>query len=634
MPELLFTNKGAAEAIRLQEQANEKARELGELYKKDARDAATLERAAKSIYESTKTPQQKMLDRIAKIKKAQKEGLIPPKEAKAALTGLNTKLGELEATHKSAFGSAALTRMTTFATGIGSIGTALALVTAEFQSQLKLIDDAAQTQISLVPSRQNLIGNLGGRPPAEIAKVLAKAQTLSLSRGVPEAIINNALSSGVSGSSGDDAAAIAAVDFVARLYGDRPDQIEQATGAILDLSGPAGSKDPKVVAGLLSAVSRQSRMVNPRQVAINAPKALVTLQGYGAERDTGGALFSTVSALIKDSMGEVTKTTLINLGKAVDQFDERLIADAGGKDVASLEGKLLSSDKAGAKKLASLQNRITKAKTDERRSELGGELETTQKELAAQRAELQGQLDKAREHFQQQTQLGKTFEQQPNFNAKLAMLQNSPELRKQFLSKPLGLPGEAIVPIRNLLDPSSGGAKLYARNRADIPDDDKLRALSEQSIKDLSIDPLRPVARAERQLAALNEYYEKNSTQNLSPSAREELQKALQRVGRSHLGAKATGLLGSLKDGELGVSISETVDILDDEAVRLRGRKVRSNAFAGPGAPGLPPRKATQEEIESAKSLKESADILRQMLEESKQMNRKLSETGLMGGAG
>lgn len=560
MPDLIFASKAAAEAIRNQQQINAGAKQLQDEYRQSAREAGNLERAAKRIYEQLQSPQEKLIKKMGQIEEAQRKGLIPPKEAGDALTRLQTKMGDLEGQSNKTFGKGAVDRLALFAGGIAPVAATIKLITDELKSQVDLIDKAAQTQLSLVPSRQNLIDNLAGSTPEEINRVLAKLQSISLRRGVPEAITNDALGSAISASGKDVASSVAAVDFAARRFADRPENIAGFSGSLLDLNDVTGSSDPRVSAGLLVNIAQQARLTKATQINKNAPKALTNLVGFGATREGAAALFSTISNAIKDAEGEVTKTAVINVGKELDAFRNR---------ATGLSGFL--------------------------------------------------------------------FRQLPTVDSQIAAIQSSPELREQFFSKPLSVPGEAIIPVRDLFTPGSVVANRFAQNRAAIPGTAGLINLAEESIDNLSLDPNQPLATADRQLAALNEDLRRQASPNLTAGARDNVKEILQRVGRTNLGAAGPTLLGQLSDSELGTSVQESSDILEGEATRLS--RPRALAAGGPGGGTGVLIEPSQADLENSKLLQNVSDILERsvtVLEEQKELqketNRKLEEGGLMGG--
>ncbi len=546
MPELIFANRGAAETIRLQEKLNDEAAELGAIYARDSSEAEKLRRAAKAIYETSRSEQDKLISKVAKIKKAQEEGLIPPAKAKVALKQLQSEMEDLESQSNKTFGEGALGRLATFAGGLAPIGAALAAVTAEFKSQLDLVDRAAQTQISLVPGRQNLIDNLRGQDPKEIARILSESQKIALTSGVSEAFINPALGASVSASGGDLAGSLSAVRFAAKQFADRPEQIEGFAGSLLDISAVTGSKDPKVNAGVIGLLSQQSRLTSARQISVNAPKALVAARGFDASLETAISLFSTISNASKDSTGEVTKTAITNFTKTLDTFGP----------VANL----------------------------------------------------------------------------PNARERIGALQADAALRDQFIKK-AGLPGEAIVPIRELLTPGTAVAKSFARNRSAVPGLQGLASLADEGVTNLGLDPLQPVATAKRQIAAINEDLRKNATQNLDEDTRLQLVEILQRVGQSNLSARGKVFFGQLQDSSLGVSVSEAANILEGEANNLT-RTTNFYGAAGVGAPGVVrQREATDEEKQNAKALQRVSDVLERSLEVQKETSRKLDNVGVSAGA-
>lgn len=178
MPDLIFASKGAAEAIRNQERINEGARKLKDLYRADTQEAKRLESAAKRIYEQTRTPQEQMLQRIAKIKTAQKAGLIPPKEAESAIRRINR---ELENTRRKAldagkgFGRFSGAMVTGLVSGITSALSLQRILTSVSQ----LLDETAAKQRASSKGLGNLVQLAGGDVSKRQKLISAAKQTFA-----------------------------------------------------------------------------------------------------------------------------------------------------------------------------------------------------------------------------------------------------------------------------------------------------------------------------------------------------------------------------------------------------------------------------------------------------------------------
>lgn len=181
MPQLVFTNKGAAETLRQQEQLNLAAQKMGDIFKADAEDARRLERASQSIYKSLQTPQEQVLKKLQTIKKAQREGLIPPKEAEQSITRLNKKMSELrDTTEDNSLGFMGLsTNIGEFATqaiaGLsGAVGFASILRNTISETNALL---AEQAQITFRSGRSlGSLSQLAGGDPVKLEQLRAAAR--------------------------------------------------------------------------------------------------------------------------------------------------------------------------------------------------------------------------------------------------------------------------------------------------------------------------------------------------------------------------------------------------------------------------------------------------------------------------
>lgn len=93
MPDLVFATKGQAEALRAQQAMVDAAKKQQAEMKALAAESEKAKKAILAIYESTKTPQEQMKQRMEVLRKAIKDGTAPP-EAITALERLKAKYQE------------------------------------------------------------------------------------------------------------------------------------------------------------------------------------------------------------------------------------------------------------------------------------------------------------------------------------------------------------------------------------------------------------------------------------------------------------------------------------------------------------------------------------------------------------
>lgn len=230
-------------------------------------------------------------------------------------------------------------------------------------------------------------------------------------------------------------------------------------------------------------------------------------------------------------------------------------------------------------------------------------------------------------------QLNPTQDRSQTLGQRIAGLQGNRAAAEEFLSN-ASFEAAALAPIRNLLlDPTSEAARLYRQNLAQVPGASGLAQLSQQTLDSFAAaNALEPAAQASRSLISLRDRLLVNSPQNLGAPEREALQDVLQLGGRSNLGARASTFLGQLGDASVGISRVEARDILQAEYERL-SQPERTAIAGGTGAPGqVFERQRSDAEKETARLLGETVRVLNDQLEQQRQTNQKLDNSGIVAG--
>ena len=162
MPNLIFGTVGAAKVLEEQEKMNRKVKVLAGLYKEDVREAKNLERAAKKIYTSLQTPQEKVLKQIRTIAKAHKEGFIDRPQARQGVERLRKKLVELNKVQDKTKEKGKQTFDVAMVASIGASIAAALKFKEILTSTNQLLDEQAQKQKTAAPALGKLAQLAGG----------------------------------------------------------------------------------------------------------------------------------------------------------------------------------------------------------------------------------------------------------------------------------------------------------------------------------------------------------------------------------------------------------------------------------------------------------------------------------------
>lgn len=541
---------------------------------------------------------------------------------------------------KVASGSFDLDRVRRFSTallGIGSVaaGVALAwrLVQAEIKTTINLQKQAGQKQVTLNSARLDVARNMAGASEAEVAKVLAAGGSIATDEKIEERYIQAAIASAISASGGNVPSALAAVRQSAKFLPDKPAEIAGFAGSLLDLAKVTGTDDAKVNQGLLSMVGAMSRVVNPRQQAMNIPRSLIGQMAFGAEAPTAAALFAALTTGSGDFMGATTGTASIALAEQLEAF-----LPAAGKTAQS-KGGLGELDRIELADLAPRAQRArdraaagktlgTKARADWRRHDA---LKVKEASLTMEAAIPAG--------------MG-------TLGDRIGYLQANPEMAGQFL-KSASFEKVAKGPIIQLLtEATSDVAKQFATNLKQIPtvqpgavwanllpglgkqlgiptapqmDRQAMAALADQSIANFAADPLSANAEMQRGFTSAEEkLLTMDSGMGAAGIAREGGRKALLASGQSALATKIGTMWAEWESG-VGTRdpIGAQIELLEGRIGELRApRAVRNQSYVAAGAFGAAASPDYLPATEDALMRADMLDTLRQMLEELKSANR------------
>jgi hypothetical protein len=361
VPDLIFATKGQAAVLRAQDDMKRRAQELAAEFKKDAQEADKTRAAILRIYESTKTPQEQLKQRMEVLRKAIRDGTAPPEAitalerlkakqhetysaARSEISKSNLSLKELDATQKKTFDTSIVSKWG------GAVGGAVsAAIIASFKTikdeQRKLADDSkaaiagegqlaqfanspAEMRALLAESRMQYASGVGGSRDEAAAVTLAMlnaelgySDRLSFGRFQSSGLTPNA------GNLGRAAATMQAnlggnpIDYVNRAF-----RIEAAPGSAEQLMiAAAGGAQGAVTLGIgpdelygataaLSKAKGAESEAGTRIVALL--KSLDVAGGYGGK----GLANSLADVQSRIAKGEDVRDILGGRQEAVDAF--------------------------------------------------------------------------------------------------------------------------------------------------------------------------------------------------------------------------------------------------------------------------------------------------------------------------
>lgn len=294
-------------------------RELRKTGPEGRKQAAQIE---KHLQATGKQGRQSMESIIGKI------GQIDPEAAKAA--------GKADQHFDKAFGGQALAKLTAFAGGFVSVGSAVQTVNRYFEEQVQLMNQAKEAQLNLANAQADAAKNLIGLGELERSELLQDAvASIASETGFSDlSALTTAIGSARS-AGGTEEQVVSAVRAAASLTQLTPQNIDEFAGAGIDLARATGVDDAEQNLGLLLTTGTQSRVVDPLALAKELAPAVnnAVAQTSGQDRveasREAAALFATFTQQSTDVTGAPSRTATIQfsseLGKFFSGLDQELI---------------------------------------------------------------------------------------------------------------------------------------------------------------------------------------------------------------------------------------------------------------------------------------------------------------------
>lgn len=196
---------------------------------------------------------------------------------------------------------------------------------------------AANKQVQLSNATDALRQNMLGMSNAIQEDVLKQIQEISKESGVGAVTVTQAVSQGLSATSGNVKLALDTVALAAQIQRSDPSALITAVGAQLDLAKVTGSDDPLVNQGFLSTVGLKGRVTDPKLQAANLPRGLAGASQVGATAEEAGAILATITEFMPDPLGARGSTAIISFMEELNQFFEDFSAAKPSEEMKKLQ---------------------------------------------------------------------------------------------------------------------------------------------------------------------------------------------------------------------------------------------------------------------------------------------------------
>lgn len=198
-----------------------------------------------------------------------------------------------------------------FVASFASVGTATQLIRSELEKIAEIHERIAQRSLGTALSEEELRANISGFAPAQRKQALADARRIATQRGLPQNVVNYALS-GTASAIGDLGLATKLVETATGISRN-PSDIPVIAAGLGDIINTANIRDPREALGFLNLVQKNSRLTTPKDVASQIGKVSAAYTSAGASAAYGAAIFNAISKGAADPTGELSRTQAINL---------------------------------------------------------------------------------------------------------------------------------------------------------------------------------------------------------------------------------------------------------------------------------------------------------------------------------
>ena len=538
------------------------------------------------------------------------------------LQGLDTNFSEMAIKAEEVFGETGTSKLVKWGTVLSGAMITVQQINAEMQRNQQLVDARTSVQERVGRAQNTLLGNISGESQATKDMIFARTRELASKYGISEAYIAEAMAEAYSASNADVQKTLAGVEYVAKRFWDRPEEMGTAAGSLIDIwrqMAPGASIEQ--AAGLLTVTGQLSRVVNPQMQYRNIGQGVVGMTQMGASPEASAALFVALSSAGADPEGQRTGSGGVRFVEQLKEYDLRFgeytdsLAESQSK-TAEAQSRLdemnqnlteIQADrqKDYAEKKQELEKDRAEAWDDftngatpsaraaarERWTRVNDELnalkprtygdtaeekarlrdrDQLQAELAAAQAEQQAAQDRV-------NKVAPFVDQWKGMDAaqRMDFLMKNPEFGRSMMDDDdfvanLQLEAKVIAAAQKLFEPGSVARQAYDKAIEKLADPEYLQQQGLQVIADIDANPLNAPRRVTRSLERAEEASMLLNMDSLSSQDRERM-KNFMRENADKFGWSTDfrNFWYGLFDGTKGMSYERGMQLLEDEGLGL-----------------------------------------------------------------
>lgn len=534
------------------------------------------------------------------------------------LQGLDTNFSEMAVKAEEVFGETGTSRLVKWGTVLSGAMITVQQINAEMQRNQQLVDARTSVQERVGQAQNTLLGNISGESQQTKDMIFARTREIASKYGISEAYVADAMAEAYSASNADVQKTLAGVEYVAKRFWDRPEEMGTAAGSLIDIwrQMPQGATIEQA-AGLLTVTGQLSRVVNPQMQYRNIGQGVVGMTQMGASPEASAALFVALSSAGADPEGQRTGSGGVRFVEQLKEYDLRFAEytdslTASQTKTADAKARLDEMNQYLTEIQADRQKDYTEKKQElekdraeawddftngatpsaraaarERWTRVNDELnalkprtygdtaeekarlrdrDQLQAELAAAQAEQQAAQDRV-------NKVAPFVDQWKGMDAaqRMDFLMKNPEFGKSMMDDEdfvanLQLEAKVIAAAQKLFEPGSVARQAYDKAIEKLADPEYLRQQGLQVIADIDANPLNAPRRVSRTLERAAEASALLHMDSLSSQDRENMKTIMrENAGKFGFSTEFSNFWYGLFDGAKGLSYERGMELMDRE---------------------------------------------------------------------
>lgn len=298
---------------------------LGDIAKesrKTNKEHLELARAAKKVYEETRTPQERYNRKLQELGRLLQAGKVDQETYGRAVRRAKEELDAAGKSGQKAFGAGALSDLAKMAAGYLTINSAIQLITASMRDKAEMERKSFEANRSFAEIQAGAIAMAGDLTAKQTEEFVAQVDALT-ARAKPIGgkqtayqVLETTLSA-----AGEQGLAFRAAEVGMALGRKSPEEATALAGGLLDIAQVTGeTEDMMKNAGFLIASTTQARVTTLKGMAEYGAVAAKAVQTRGGTAGESMAMFTALTKAMQDPEGRRAKTAAISLSEALAEY--------------------------------------------------------------------------------------------------------------------------------------------------------------------------------------------------------------------------------------------------------------------------------------------------------------------------